>query len=995
MASLCAEEPGRGWNTARRKFRLGSIHGSEKRRWPWKRPRLLRVEALENRIFLSVSAAVAAEDTLLTRSSAVLPSLGGNGGGQTAIAAAVAAMPAAGTTSTNQGSGNRGPSSSTGAMASVVAIGRVDDAADAGAAVGGTTIGGAAPRPNLVPFKPSGWSDRIVVSNATGTHSGNPLAPDDVLYVDWAVLNNGSRAASATFYVKLFVDGNLRNTWYVEPPLDPNYYVYVEDFSIGQLGVGQHKIQIKVDTTNAIAESNEGDNAYTKTITVSRPNLTPFAPKGWADKIVVSSATGTHTANKLYSNSTLYVDWAAINNGKPAVKEQFYTQLYVDGELKNSWYTNPPLNGNFYAFVEDFAIGPLSPGTHTIQIRVDATKAVAESNEKDNVFTKTITVHQPILKPNLTPYQPNGWSSKIVVSTTTGSNTDANSFLAGETLYVDWAGVNNGNAATGKAFTSQLFVDGNLARTYHTPAPLNPGDYAYVEDIAIGPLSAGRHTIQIRLDTGGVIGELNEDDNAFTRTITVASRSTIAFAVNYTDSAGEGFYDPQRGAQRRAAFEYALGVWSSALAKAYEGETITVSASMDPMGGSQFGAILGSAGPNLLRWNFGGAAQANTVYGDALANHLAGRDLSPGSPEIVARFNSDVDNQTVLGSTDWYYGLDANPRGDIDFVSVVLHEVGHGLNFIDNINSGTGGWSAAGYPGIFDRFLETGGGTRLTSLDNAGRKAAITSNNLYWGGSQGRAGNGGTRPKMYAPNPYEPGSSVAHTDETVHRNDLMSPTYSGPDHTPGPIDLGILADMGWNPRAGAASAAVFGAAVADMGEEGWEPFGALIEHRYEALPPAAALRGAAAAASFDRADAGNAAWSASLASLTSGGPRWSHRANGLPFGILVDLDAGATASGAPLSSTAAMAAPEVRPAGLEAIRQQWGPGGDVAARTLRIGTSARTGLVGLSERGLDLDGSAAQGRAFHERFRESPVSDARLRDLALAVRPLEPVAEWM
>ena len=821
LAQVPVVRTSRGCN-ARRKDRRDSTN----------RPRPLRVEALEGRTLLSLSTGVDFADVFPTQTGTAAQLVE-----QTLRSESVAASTAAAGSVSSVGQESLvlsaiGSPASAEAAVSAILLGFHETGA-------GAAVSGAAARPNLTPFKPSGWSDKIVVSSATGTNSGGPLAPDDTLYVDWAGINNGRAAISTSFYVRLYVDGALRNTWYVEPPLDPNAYTYVEDYSIGQLGVGQHKIQIRLDATNAIAESNESDNAYTKTITVSRPNLTPYAPKGWEDKIVVSSVPGTRTANKLYSNNTLYVDWAAINNGAPPVKEPFYTQLFVDGELRNTWLWDPPLNSKQYAQVEDYAIGALSPGKHQIQIRVDTTNAVSEGSEKDNVFTKTITVHPPILKPNLTPYQPDGWSDRIVISTVTGSNIDAENFRTTDTLYVDWAGINNGNAATAKPFTSQLFVDGKLARTFTTPAPLNPDRYASAEDVAIGPLSAGRHTIQIRLDTGNAIGELNEKDNTFSRTITVTSDPSIRFVAHYTDSPGEGFYDPQRGPARRAAFEYALAIWSSALAKAYEGETITVSASMDPMGGSENHAVLGSAGPKLFRWNFGGGAMANTVYGDPLANHLAGRDLSPGSPEIVAQFNSDLDNPTVLGSTDWYYGLDGNANDDIDFVSVVLHEVGHGLNFIDTVNSGTGGWSIAGYPGIYDRFLENGGGTRLTAMDNAGRKAAIVSNNLFWGGSQGRAGNGGTRPKMYAPNPYEPGSSVAHTDETVHGNDLMSPTYSGPVHTPGPIDLGILADMGWNLRAGGASTLVLGAAMSPIGPEGWAPFGPLVPHHYERTPPPA------------------------------------------------------------------------------------------------------------------------------------------------------------
>ncbi|MGA2177942.1 MAG: hypothetical protein ABSH38_23590, partial [Verrucomicrobiota bacterium] len=53
--------------------------------------------------------------------------------------------------------------------------------------------------------------------------------------------------------------------------------------------------------------------------TFALPNLTPYAPSGWSDKIVVSKVTGTTTdSSPLYTTDTLYVDWAVINNGTAA-----------------------------------------------------------------------------------------------------------------------------------------------------------------------------------------------------------------------------------------------------------------------------------------------------------------------------------------------------------------------------------------------------------------------------------------------------------------------------------------------------------------------------------------------------------------------------------------------------------------------------------------------------------------------------------------------------
>src|ERR1039458_5524572 len=128
-------------------------------------------------------------------------------------------------------------------------------------------------------------------------------------------------------------------------------------------------------------------------IGVAQPNLTPYQPSGWSDKIVVSNVTGTNTdGTGLTTADTFYVDWAVINIGTAPTGARFYTELYVDNILRNSWYTDPPLNANSYAFAQDSSLGTLAAGTHTLRIVADSTGAIAESNESDNQYTKTITV---------------------------------------------------------------------------------------------------------------------------------------------------------------------------------------------------------------------------------------------------------------------------------------------------------------------------------------------------------------------------------------------------------------------------------------------------------------------------------------------------------------------------------------------------------------------------------------------------------------------------
>jgi len=284
--------------------------------------------------------------------------------------------------------------------------------------------------------------------------------------------------------------------------------------------------------------------------------------------------------------------------------------------------------------------------------------------------------------------------------------------------------------------------------------------------------------------------------------------SAILFDFINGDDAGEGFNDPLLGAARQSAFQYALNIWGGLLAPSYEGQTIRVRATFDPLGGDETSATGAQAGSQYIftdGWQW---------YPGALANHLVGENLltGPGQYEIIAQINSDVDGDFVLGASKWYYGTDGQAAGHIDFISVVLHEIAHGLGFTTHVDSQNGSYfsylvdfgggpEVLTIPSLFDTFLmnDPVGGEALADMTDAERLAAATSNNVYWAGEYGTAANGGERPKIYAPAMFVEGSSLSHLDEAVHGMDLMSPTFSVGEviHMPSAITLGMLRDMGW------------------------------------------------------------------------------------------------------------------------------------------------------------------------------------------------------
>jgi hypothetical protein len=286
------------------------------------------------------------------------------------------------------------------------------------------------------------------------------------------------------------------------------------------------------------------------------------------------------------------------------------------------------------------------------------------------------------------------------------------------------------------------------------------------------------------------------------------------FVIVNNDGPGEGFNDPTPatpvggntgttiGAQRLIAFQHAADLWATRLANPV---TIRVRAQFDPLACNATSAVLGQAGPVSVFRDFSGAPVAGTWYPAALANALHGSDLDPGNDDISATFNSTL-GTTCAFPNGWYYGLDASPPGSqLDFVTVLLHELGHGLGFLTFVNLATGA-KLSGFNDTFMRNLENHGASPpdYPSMSDAQRLAASTATgNLHWVGVNVRTASGvlaagavGDHVRMFAPNPQQSGSSVSHWDTALTPNQVMEPTYTGPLHNP-ILELPLFQDIGW------------------------------------------------------------------------------------------------------------------------------------------------------------------------------------------------------
>jgi cysteine-rich repeat protein len=154
------------------------------------------------------------------------------------------------------------------------------------------------------------------------------------------------------------------------------------------------------------------------------------------------------------------------------------------------------------------------------------------------------------------------------------------------------------------------------------------------------------------------------------------------------------------GEQRMNAFKHALDIWGEVITSEVPIVVDISFAQLDACNGSSI--VLGQAGPATMAQVHNPLVGNDTTWHPiGLANSLEGEDLYPGEPDIVAEFNSALDENCVPG-LKWYYGYDGNAGTDEDFVAVILHEIGHGLGFASTVNQAGQFFDAD--PDVFARF---------------------------------------------------------------------------------------------------------------------------------------------------------------------------------------------------------------------------------------------------------------------------------------------------
>ncbi|MBI3876314.1 MAG: hypothetical protein HY300_10240 [Verrucomicrobia bacterium] len=219
----------------------------------------------------------------------------------------------------------------------------------------------------------------------------------------------------------------------------------------------------------------------------------------------------------------------------------------------------------------------------------------------------------------------------------------------------------------------------------------------------------------------------------FFATCGISTRAQIPIIPDwsYDQANNVGFFDSSPspvngygsiGELRRAVFTAGANYVGGLFTPAYTTEVIRVRVAFTNLGAT----TVGNGGSLGYTNNFGSSNtkyMSNVDYTWTLANHVAGRELFATNTlavnfntNSVITFNYNTNDTPALGS------------GTESLFTTIVHELVHGIGFINYINPANGSFD--GFPTVYDTFIvqDNTSPVAYTNLADAQRLVAITNN---------------------------------------------------------------------------------------------------------------------------------------------------------------------------------------------------------------------------------------------------------------------------
>jgi hypothetical protein len=162
--------------------------------------------------------------------------------------------------------------------------------------------------PDLVAYKPSDWSDSLVISTLPGTSiDASTITTNDTIYIDASWINQGTSSTGSSFTSRLLLNGQQKAVK-TSTLLNSNTFTFFSDLEIAPLAAGIYRLALEIDSpSNLITESNETNNGFYKDFTVVAPNISRDA---YESNDSMNSATNLGTINGKTTRANLTINSA-------------------------------------------------------------------------------------------------------------------------------------------------------------------------------------------------------------------------------------------------------------------------------------------------------------------------------------------------------------------------------------------------------------------------------------------------------------------------------------------------------------------------------------------------------------------------------------------------------------------------------------------------------------------------------------------------------------
>lgn len=348
----------------------------------------------------------------------------------------------------------------------------------------------------------------VILSDNIGFSPATPVLGDPVT-VRAVVLNDGGVEAKSV--VVQFVDAtNSGSSLPVGAPqviesLAPGQSASLEVIYDTSGKSGDRKLEVVVDPQKAIAESDEEDNEAQATLrmaTSPSPNLKiaatdiGFEPAAPQNGEVVSVSATIFNAGVVPAANVMVQFVDSTGGGDSPMGEPLVI-------------ASIPPGGSAVASSSFTAYGG---GDMKIRVEVDPFNYIGESSEYDNEATATLGALPPPL-PNL-----------VVLAENIGFEPD--SPVLGGVTTIRAAILNNGGEPATSVVVQFLDTTGGTITPISTPQTLEsiaPGGSAVASVVYTTPVEAGSRSVQVVVDPNNFVKEINEEDNAATRSLSVTA----------------------------------------------------------------------------------------------------------------------------------------------------------------------------------------------------------------------------------------------------------------------------------------------------------------------------------------------------------------------------------------------------------------------------------------------------------------------------------------